>query len=130
MILTKNDKLKFEVKENITRAIKEYVKVILGALEGNQAEIYLFGSIAKGGYNEYSDIDLLVILNGRKLDSDQKRFLRIELNGLGCDSYFDNKLDMELDCKVYGEIDFSNSAKTNFFEKDICRDLIRVTEWR
>lgn len=130
MILTKNDKLRFEVKEDLMKAIKEYVRVILSVLEKGSAEIYLFGSIAKGGYNEHSDIDLLVILTGKELDSKQKRVLRIELNGIGCDSYFDSRLDFELDCKVYGEIDFSNSTKSNFFEKDICKDLIRVTEWR
>lgn len=130
MILTKNDKLRFVVKENTIIAIREYVRVILDTLEKDSVEIYLFGSIAKGGYTEYSDIDLLVIVKDRELDSEQKRSLRIELNGLGCDVYFDKRLPRELDCKVYGEIDFSNSTKTNFFEKDICKDLIRVTEWR
>lgn len=129
-MLTENSKLPFELSEDAMTCVRTYIKVIYDYFNGEGVTIYLFGSLAKGGYFDHSDVDLLVILDNTLLTSERKRDLRIKINDLGCNSYFSENLTRELDCKIYGEIDFISSTLSNFFEKDICKDLVNVTDWR
>jgi predicted nucleotidyltransferase len=46
---------------NMLKDLKADLKVALG---NKLSEIILFGSYSRGDFNEYSDIDLLIIING------------------------------------------------------------------
>jgi predicted nucleotidyltransferase len=48
-------------KEDINAAINKFRKKLIERF-GNEIETYLFGSIARGDYDDYSDIDILVLL--------------------------------------------------------------------
>lgn len=48
-------------KIDIQTAIKEFKKRLINKF-GVETEIYLFGSVARGDYSDYSDIDILVLL--------------------------------------------------------------------
>lgn len=87
------------------------------------AFIYLFGSIAKGGFKKSSDIDLLVILPNQTLDVKERKDARILI---GCNRPL---LDRDLDCKVYGEFDFNDLSNTSNFERCIKNDLIDIGGW-
>ena len=49
-----------------------HINFILNILKNNFSgtKFYIFGSRAKGTYKEYSDIDIAVDLNNKKLDTD------------------------------------------------------------
>ena len=53
--------VKRDVNLEILKNVKKYVEVI--SKHYNIQEVYLFGSYAKGTYNENSDIDVAVIIN-------------------------------------------------------------------
>lgn len=87
---------------------------------------YLFGSTSKGTRKEDSDIDLLLIVpNVRFSGIEARRFKRNYTRSL-----FDllSKYKIDFDLKVYGEFDFNEACGCNFFEKDICKDLILVKD--
>lgn len=48
-------------KENINIAVHEFKKRLTEKF-GSEIETYLFGSVARGDYGDYSDIDILVLL--------------------------------------------------------------------
>ncbi|MCD4786439.1 MAG: nucleotidyltransferase domain-containing protein [Candidatus Eremiobacteraeota bacterium] len=51
-------------QNNIKKALDE-LKLNLVRRFGQEAELYLFGSVARGDYEEYSDIDVLVLIPGK-----------------------------------------------------------------
>lgn len=81
------------------------------------AEIYLFGSVAKGQYNKNSDLDLLVLLDVPSIE----KLTRIEILEVFDLAYLDYKL-MDVDVKIYSRDKFFNS--NNYFEKSIVSDLV------
>ena len=50
------------LQQNEKEAIESVTKQLFQFLEGNLAEVYLFGSKARGDFHADSDIDLLVIV--------------------------------------------------------------------
>ena len=120
----------FNLNPIIRAEIIKYSDLIKSILENYRIEIYLFGSIDKGNYSKNSDIDLLVILNSIELSARDKKVLRCKIRDLAVDLEIDDNLSKELDCKVYGEIDFNRSSIHSNLEKQIARDLVRATTWR
>ena len=120
----------FNLNPIIRAEIIKYSDLIKSILENYRIEIYLFGSIAKGNYSKNSYIDLLVILNSIELSARDKKVLRCKIRDLAVDLEIDDNLSKELDCKVYGEIDFNRSSIHSNLEKQIARDLVRATTWR
>lgn len=70
-----------ELKKNENKALREFKQILLKRFP--QADIVLYGSKARGDYGEFSDIDLLVLV-----DSEVDRSLREKVGEI--------KYDMEL----------------------------------
>jgi predicted nucleotidyltransferase len=87
-------------------------------------EIYLFGSIAKGGYSEKSDIDLLVLINYSKAPK-ELRLLRHEIE----DNLEKLKIERTADIKLYDKDRYEELCKNPSFEKAILEDLIDIGGW-
>ncbi|MCD4782986.1 MAG: nucleotidyltransferase domain-containing protein [Candidatus Eremiobacteraeota bacterium] len=85
---------------NINKALAELKNNIIGRF-GNFAEIFLFGSVARGDYEEYSDIDVLMLLPV-KVDTSLKEEIYNEAFEIGF------KYDVIFGIVVY-ELDFWNS---------------------
>ena len=49
-------------KELMEIAIREFKEKLIKKF-GTETELYLFGSVARGDYSDYSDIDILVLLH-------------------------------------------------------------------
>lgn len=91
-------------KRDIQTAIKEFKKRLIDKF-GVETETYLFGSVARGDYGAYSDIDILVLLP-------------FEPNNSIEEEIFDLAYDIELEYNiVFGIIVYSktfwNSGKAN-----------------
>ena len=114
----------YEMSEILRESIVVYCDVIKSLIT-TDLSIFLFGSVAKGKFFKNSDIDLLVIVKGKELSVSERRVYRLLVMGETWD-YPEYK---ELDCKVYGEIDFNKISTNSFFEKSIKKDLIEVTDW-
>lgn len=119
----------YKLNNKLRNEIVEYKDLILKDLKDKSVSVYLFGSIAKGGYSVNSDIDLLIIIKDADLTPRDKKELRIRIRDLGYDLEVAYNFSKELDCKVYGEVDFLRSSASNNFEKQIVNDLVDVTDW-
>ena len=92
----------------------KYLKFILSVLQKNipdiDAKFYIFGSRAKGTYKEYSDIDLAIKLNNKKLAADILGKILIE--------FTDSTLPYEVDVIDLNSIDdsFKNLIKDSLVE--------------
>lgn len=114
--------LGYTISPKFKQAIRFYLKEVNKLYENIPHKIYLFGSLVKAKYKDNSDIDFLVILNGKDLTSKDRR-----------DEYLHvldrvEQIDIELDCKIYGDIDYNRLAKTSNFEKQISKELILLKE--
>ncbi len=89
-----------------------HIKFILSILKNNfsGAKFYIFGSRAKGTYKEYSDIDIAVDLNNKKLDKDILGRILIEFQ--------DSTLPYEVDVIDLNSIDekFKNLIQDSLVE--------------
>lgn len=119
-MLTNKDSVDFEIRDQIKDIVIHYRDEVKKLFPNS--EIYLFGSISKGFIKDSSDVDLLVILPNQKLSSVEKKDNKILTYSL---DYYKR----DLDCKVYGEIDFLNSVGHGLFEKCILKDLININRW-
>ena len=72
------------------------------------ADILLFGSIAKGKYRNSSDIDILILIDDNKSISDLSR---------------------SVDIKLYNKNRYIELSKEISFEGDIVKDLIDIRWW-
>lgn len=84
--------------------------------------VFLFGSFSKGMMKSSSDIDLLLLVPNVELDARMKRLIKNELDDDLLNLMI--KYGKEIDMKVYGEVDYINSCKRNYFESSIIGDLI------
>lgn len=114
--------LGYTISPKFKQAIRFYLKEVNKLYENIPHKIYLFGSLVKAKYKDNSDIDFLVILNGKDLTSKDRR-----------DEYLHvldrvEQIDIELDCKIYGDIDYNRLAKKSNFEKQISKELILLKE--
>ena len=73
-------------KNTAQKAIKNFKEKLIAHL-GNQAKLYLFGSVARGDFHAESDIDVLVLIDGPVNTQ-----LKEEIFGLA----FDVELEMEV----------------------------------
>lgn len=104
------------------QAIRYYLKEVNKLYENIPHKIYLFGSLVKAKYKDNSDIDFLVILNGKDLTSKDRHDEYLHV----LDSV--KQIDIELDCKIYGDIDYNRLTKTSNFEKQISKELILLKD--
>ena len=88
------------------------------------ADILLFGSIAKGKYKNSSDIDILILVNDNKSISELRK-LRHELE----DDIDDLNLSRSVDIKLYNKDRYIELSKEISFEQDIVKDLIDIRWW-
>ena len=88
------------------------------------ADILLFGSIAKGKYKNSSDIDILILVNDNKSISELRK-LRHELE----DDIDDLNLSRSVDIKLYNTDRYIELSKEISFDQDIVKDLIDIRWW-
>ena len=88
------------------------------------ADILLFGSIAKGKYKNSSDIDILILIDDNKSVSELRK-LRHELE----DDIDDLNLSRSVDIKLYNKNRYIELSKEISFEGDIVKDLIDIRWW-
>lgn len=95
--------MRTKIEDRIESELEEFVTKLKQSFGSYVTKVILFGSIARGEYNEYSDIDLLVVTN----DGDKK--LESEIFDLSTDLML--KYGPYLSVKVYSEDRFSKLAK-------------------
>lgn len=88
------------------------------------ADILLFGSIAKGKYKKSSDIDILILIDDKKSISELRK-LRHELE----DDIYNLNLNRSVDIKLYNKERYIELTKEISFEQDIIKDLIDIRWW-
>ena len=102
-----------EIPNKVTRIIKKYLLEI----EKNNIrldEAYLFGSYAKGNYNDWSDIDIVIVsdsFTGNRF-MDKEKIRRIK-----------TKVDFNISPFPIRTSDFS---KDNLFINEILQDAVKV----
>ncbi|WP_297713801.1 nucleotidyltransferase domain-containing protein [Clostridium sp.] len=88
------------------------------------ADILLFGSIAKGKYRSSSDIDILILVDKNKTISELRK-LRHELE----DDIDNLNLSRNVDIKLYNKDRYIELSREISFEQDIVKDLIDIRWW-
>ncbi|MDU4883070.1 MAG: nucleotidyltransferase domain-containing protein [Clostridium celatum] len=88
------------------------------------ADILLFGSIAKGKYRISSDIDILILVDQNKTISELRK-LRHELE----DDIDNLNLSRNVDIKLYNKDRYIELSREISFEQDIVKDLIDIRWW-
>ena len=88
------------------------------------ADILLFGSIAKVKYRNSSDIDILILIDDNKSISELRK-LRHELE----DDIDALNLSRSVDIKLYNKNRYIELSKEISFEGDIVKDLIDIRWW-
>jgi len=96
--------------KNEQHAVKKFVSAIKEKLKDQVIEIRLFGSKVRGDYYEDSDIDILIILKGRKkvvIDTLYQELLEVELE-------YDSKISLT----IFSEVEYNHNkhAQTPFVE--------------
>lgn len=110
--------LDYEVRKEIIK-VREIIKQIV-----KDSQIYLFGSIAKGKYSKRSDIDILVLIK-EDLTIKEVRKLRNHIE----DVIEENRINRDVDVKLYLDKRFEELGKRISFEQAIKKDLIDIKEW-
>jgi len=98
------------LNKNEEHAVKKFVTVIKEKLKDKVIEIKLFGSKVRGNYYEDSDIDILIILKGRKkrvIDTLYQELLEVELE-------YDSKISLT----IFSEVEYNHNkhAQTPFVQ--------------
>lgn len=117
-----NYKLNYCLDESLKSDIINVKNIILSKLTSPQ--IFLFGSIAKGCYSRYSDIDLLVLIPFNR-SAKELRTLRHDLE----DSISDTNVCRDVDIKLYTIHRYNELCNKPGFEKSILQDLIDIRSW-
>lgn len=108
-------------QEKIVEVVKAYVNDAHIVFESKLKSVILFGSCARGDYDDESDIDLLVLLG---VPSDQIPFERRKMRKTA------NRLDLEYDCvisAVFQSYDlFETHKETSVFYSNILREGLKV----
>lgn len=117
-----NNQINYCLDENLKLDIIKVKNIILSKL--NSPQIFLFGSIAKGCYSKYSDIDLLVLIHSNKTPK-ELRVLRHSLE----DSIGDIHIQKEVDIKLYSIDRYNELCNEAGFEKSILQDLVDIRSW-
>ncbi|MDI6902506.1 MAG: nucleotidyltransferase domain-containing protein [Methanocellales archaeon] len=70
-----------KISEKYKRPLEEVIENILTKFGKEVLSIILFGSIARGDYHEYSDLDLMVITRNLPEDWRERNAISLELKG-------------------------------------------------
>ena len=117
----KND-VEYSLDKNIRNEIIKIRDICIYRLKN--ADILLFGSIAKGKYKNNSDIDILILIDNNKSVSELRK-LRHELE----DDIDNLNLSRSVDIKLYNKNRYIELSKEISFEGDIIKDLIDIRRW-
>ena len=117
----KND-VEYSLDKNIRDEIIKIRDICIYRLKN--ADILLFGSIAKGKYKNSSDIDILILIDDNKSVSELRK-LRHELE----DDIDNLNLSRSVDIKLYNKNRYIELSKEISFEGDIIKDLIDIRKW-
>lgn len=117
----KND-VKYCLDKQIRNEIVKVRDVCIYRLKN--ADILLFGSIAKGKYRSSSDIDVLILVDKNKTISELRK-LRHELE----DDIDNLNLSRNVDIKLYNKDRYIELSREISFEQDIVKDLIDIRWW-
>lgn len=112
----------FQLNSNLRKEIVEIKDVIINVI--GTAQVYLFGSVAKGKYSRDSDIDLLILiqddLNVKEI-RELRHMIEDKVEGLN--------IDRDVDIKVYNIARYNELIKITSFEMAILKDLIDIRSW-
>ena len=117
----KND-VEYSLDKNIRNEIIKIRDICIYRLKN--ADILLFGSIAKGKYKNSSDIDILILIDDNKSVSELRK-LRHELE----DDIDNLNLSRSVDIRLYNKNRYIELSKEISFEGDIIKDLIDIRKW-
>lgn len=118
--------IKNDVKYCLNKQIRNEIVKIRDACiyRLKNADILLFGSIAKGKYRSSSDIDILILVDKNKTISELRK-LRHELE----DDIDNLNLSRNVDIKLYNKDRYIELSREISFEQDIVKDLIDIRWW-
>ena len=117
----KND-VKYCLDKQIRNEIVKVRDTCINRLKN--ADILLFGSIAKGKYKNSSDIDILILVDQNKTISELRKLIH-ELE----DDIDDLNLSRNVDIKLYNKDRYIELSREISFEQDIVKDLIDIRWW-
>ena len=118
--------MRFDVDYNLDICLKNEIIQIKECIFGilKVTDIYLFGSISKGMYSKYSDIDILALIDEDKSIRELKElrhFLEDKIEELG--------IERDVDLKLYTKRRFLELSLSPSFEQAITKDLIDIRRW-
>ena len=116
------DDVEYSLDKDIRNEIIKIRDICIYRLKN--ADILLFGSIAKGKYRNSSDIDILILVDDNKSLSELRK-LRHELE----DDIDALNLSRSVDIKLYNKNRYIELSKEISFEGDIIKDLIDIRKW-
>lgn len=116
------DDVEYSLDKDIRNEIIKIRDICIYRLKN--ADILLFGSIAKGKYRNSSDIDILILIDDNKSVSELRK-LRHELE----DDIDNLNLSRSVDIKLYNKNRYIELSKEISFEGDIIKDLIDIRKW-
>ena len=116
------DDVEYSLDKDIRNEIIKISDICIYRLKN--ADILLFGSIAKGKYKNSSDIDILILIDDNKSVSELRK-LRHELE----DDIDNLNLSRSVDIKLYNKNRYIELSKEISFEGDIIKDLIDIRKW-
>ena len=116
------DDVEYSLDKDIRNEIIKIRDICIYRLKN--ADILLFGSIAKGKYKNSSDIDILILIDDNKSVSELRK-LRYELE----DDIDNLNLSRSVDIKLYNKNKYIELSKEISFEGDIIKDLIDIRKW-
>ena len=116
------DDVEYSLDKDIRNEIIKIRDICIYRLKN--ADILLFGSIAKGKYKNSSDIDILILVDDNKSLSELRK-LRHELE----DDIDALNLSRSVDIKLYNKNRYIELSKEISFEGDIIKDLIDIRKW-
>ena len=116
------DDVEYSLDKDIRNEIIKIRDICIYRLKN--ADILLFGSIAKGKYKNSSDIDILILIDDNKSVSELRK-LRHELE----DDIDNLNLSRSVDIKLYNKNRYIELSKEISFEQDIVKDLIDIRWW-
>lgn len=116
------DDVEYSLDKDIRNEIIKIRDICIYRLKN--ADILLFGSIAKGKYKNSSDIDILILIDDNKSVSELRK-LRHELE----DDIDNLNLSRSVDIKLYNKNRYIELSKEISFEGGIIKDLIDIRKW-
>ena len=116
------DDVEYSLDKDIRNEIIKIRDICIYRLKN--ADILLFGSIAKGKYKNSSDIDILILIDDNKSVSELRK-LRHKLE----DDIDNLNLSRSVDIKLYNKNRYIELSKEISFEGDIIKDLIDIRKW-